>query len=544
MEIRQRPRIDFPVPATPYSPIPMLKTPCEENLSRCPSPAASVAGPWVLVTTILGSSLAFIDGTVVTVALPVIQTAFRSTLAQLQWIVESYSLLLAALILLGGSLGDRFGRRRVFVTGIIVFAFSSLWCGLAANVHHLITARAVQGIGAALLVPGSLAIISASFSDKDRGRAIGTWSGFTSITAAIGPVLGGWLVEHASWRWAFFVNLPLAAATVAFALLKVPESRSRSASFLDWPGAALATCGLGAVVFGLIEVPGRGWGNPAVFGSCLGGLVLLLLFGFWESRSPSPMVPLSLFRSGDFGGANALTLFLYTALAGAFFFIPFNLIQVQGYSPTGAGASLVPFILIMFLLSRWAGGLVARYGPRPPLIAGPFISAAGFVLFAVPGIGGSYWTTFFPASCVLGFGMAVTVAPLTTTVMASAGEDKAGVASGINNGVSRVGGVLAIAVFGVVLAQGFGAHLDRALKDAGVSEGVREAVEEQKSKLADIAVPKGTEKGEAARVRQAIGRSYVAGFRRVMGVCAALAAVSAICSWWMIGRSRNGRKSE
>jgi EmrB/QacA subfamily drug resistance transporter len=498
----------------------------------------------VLLTTILGSSLAFIDGTVVTVALPVIQTAFRSTLAQLQWIVESYSLLLAALLLLGGSLGDRFGRRRVFVAGIIVFALASLWCGLAANVHHLIMARAVQGIGAALLVPGSLAIISASFSEKDRGRAIGTWSGFTSITAAIGPVLGGWLVEHASWRWVFFVNLPLAAATVALALAKVPESRSRSASSLDWPGASLATGGLGALVFGLIEVPGRGWGNPAVSGPCLGGLLLLLLFVFWESRSPSPMVPLSLFHSGDFGGANALTLFLYTALAGALFFIPFNLIQVQGYSPTGAGASLVPFILIMFLLSRWAGGLVARYGPRPPLIAGPLISTAGFALFAVPGIGGSYWTTFFPASCVLGFGMAVTVAPLTTTVMASAGSDMAGVASGINNGVSRVGGVLAIAVFGVVLAQGFGAHLDRALKQAAVSEGVREAVEEQKSKLADIAVPKGTERSEAARVRQAVERSYVAGFRRVMGVCAVLAAASAVCSWWMIGRTRGGRKRE
>ena len=515
----------------------MVKNPCEEGMAIRPqaAPLGSANGSWILVTTILGSSIAFVDGTVVAVALPVLQNAFQATVAQVQWIVESYALLLAALLLLGGSLGDRLGRRRVYVIGIGIFAVASAWCGLSTDIHQLIVARAIQGIGGALLIPGSLAIISASFNEEDRGRAIGTWSGFTAITAALGPALGGWLVEHLSWRWAFFINLPLAVVVIGLATLRVPESRNEeTGTVLDWPGALLTTLSLGLLVFGLIESSSRGWNHPAVFGTGLAGLVLLALFVIWEGHSEAPMIPLALFRSSDFSGANAVTFFLYTALGGALFFVPFNLIQVQGYSPTAAGASLLPFILIMFFLSRWTGGLVHRYGSRLPLVVGPTIAALGFALFALPNVGGSYWDTFFPAACALGLGMAVSVAPLTTTVMGAAGKDKAGVASGINNAVSRVGGLLAVALFGIILAHVFSLQLDDKLSRLDVDHGVRQSISEQKTRLAAITIPSGTPPQVAARIRQGIAESYVHGFRWVMATSAFLSVLSALSSWLVI----------
>jgi EmrB/QacA subfamily drug resistance transporter len=498
-------------------------------------------GRWVLAATILASSMAFIDGTVVNVALPFLQTSLNATAIGLQWVIEAYSLFLSALLLVGGSLGDRYGRRLIFNIGVVVFALASAACGLAANIEQLIAARAVQGIGGALLVPGSLALISSSFNEKERGKAIGTWSGFSAITTAIGPVMGGWLVENVSWRAVFFLNLPLAIAVLVISIWHVPETREEDNGRLDWHGAALATVGLGGLVFGLLESPRLGFGNPLVILGLVGGVVFLVIFVIHEARAKNPMVPLRLFRSPDFAGTNLLTLLLYAALGGMMFFFTLNLIQVQGYSATAAGASLLPFVVLLFTLSRWSGGLIERWGARLPLIVGPVIAAIGFALFALPGVNRNYWTSFFPAVIVVGFGMSITIAPLTTTVMGSVSEEQAGIASGINNAVSRTAGLLAIAVFGVVISLGFSNRLEVRLKELTLDEQVKRSVYEQRVKLAGLQIPEGSDAATQAQIKQAVADSFVFGFRLIMWISAALALASALSSWLMIGKSRPAR---
>lgn len=483
--------------------------------------------------------MAFIDGTVVNVALPFLQTSLNATAIGIQWVVEAYSLFLSALLLVGGSLGDRYGRRWIFNIGVVVFALASAACGLAANIEQLIAARAVQGIGGALLVPGSLALISSSFNEEERGRAIGTWSGFSAMTTAIGPVLGGWLVEHVSWRAAFFVNVPLAIAVLVISVWHVPESREEGPHGpLDWTGATLATLGLGALVYGLIESPRLGFSNWLVSATLAGGALCLLLFVVNEARAKDPMVPLRLFRSKDFAGTNLLTLLLYAALSGMFFFFALNLIQVQGYSATAAGAALLPLVVIMFSLSRWSGGLVNRFGAHLPLMAGPAIAAAGFAMFAWPAVSPNYWKSFFPAMIVLGFGMAITVAPLTTTVMGSVTEEQAGVASGINNAVSRTAGLLAIAVFGVVILHAFSFDLGRRLNDFGFDAELKNAVYEQRVKLAGLEIPNNIDPATREILKQTVAGSFVFGFRLIMLLSAALALASAFFAWLLIGKSR------
>ena len=494
-------------------------------------------GTWVLVATILGSSMAFIDGTVVNVALPVLQIELHATATEVQWVVEAYSLFLAALILVGGSLGDHFGRRRMYALGIVLFTLASVGCGLAPTVTVLIVARAFQGVGGALLVPGSLAIISASFDTQHRGRAIGTWSGFTAITSAIGPVLGGLLVQYASWRWVFFINVPLAVIVLLVLFWRVPESRNEALgehARLDWLGAFLATLGLGGIVFGLIESNDLGFSNGLVLLSLAVGIVALLAFLLVEARSQSPMLPLTLFRSRTFSGANVLTFLLYAALGASLFFLPFNLIRVQGYSPTEAGAANLPLILLMFFLSRWSGGLVTRYGAKLPLIIGPLIAALGFALFALPDIGGSYWTTYFPAVVVLGIGMSVSVAPLTTAVMGSVDQQYVGTASGVNNAVSRTAGLIAIAVFGIIVLAVFSSSLASHLTAVSVPAGIHQSIIEQQDKLVGIEIPAGVSAATHTAVQRAIAESFITSFRVIMLLSSALAVCSSLSSLLLI----------
>jgi EmrB/QacA subfamily drug resistance transporter len=504
-----------------------LRPPCDEAaiLTSASAPSSCRAGRWILAATILGSSLAFIDGTVVNVALPALQAGLGATGTDVQWVVEAYALFLAALLLVGGSLGDVYGRRNTFVAGVVLFASASAWCGLAPSIHHLIAGRALQGIGGALLIPGSLALISASFPTEERGRAIGTWSGFTAITAAGGPVLGGWLVQHTSWRWVFFLNLPLATAVVVIALLRVPESRNQQGPRrLDWPGATLATLGLGGVTFALID--STNGGRAAVIAGIV-GIAMLLAFLRVEVRSAFPMLPLDLFRARNFTGANMLTFFLYAALGGVLFFLPLDLIQVQRYSPTQAGGALLPLILLIFLLSRWSGGLVQKYGARLPLIVGPAIAALGFALLARPGIGGSYWTTFFPAVVVLGIGMAVSVAPLTTVVMNSVSQDRAGSASGVNNAVSRVASLLALAVFGVTFAATFNRSLAHRLAHSALTSAMQAQIYAQRAKFAAIAT-------HSKVGRALIDAAFVDAYRVVLWIAVALSLAAAVCAALML----------
>lgn len=515
--------------------------PCDKAIVAAAPQGPSCAKntePWILAATILASSMAFVDGTVVNVALPALQRSLGATLGTGQWIVEAYELALAALLLVGGAAGDRFGRRRVFALGVIVFIIASVVCGLSNRVEMLIVARGVQGIGGALLVPGSLALLSASFDERRRGRAIGTWSGFSAITTAFGPVLGGFLIDHGSWRYAFFLNVPVALVVLVLTFRFVPESRSESAgNRLDWAGAALAAIALGGLVYALIEAQTVGWSDREVLTALALGLSALPAFIWVELRQSTPMLPLRLFRSREFAGANLLTLLLYAGLGGSLFFLPLNLIQVQGYSTAAAGAALLPLVLLMFALSRWAGGLVQRYGAKLPLVIGPAVAACGFALFAIPDTGDSYWVSFFPAALVLGFGMTLTVAPLTTTVMQAVTPDAVGIASGVNNAVASVAGLLAIAGFGTLMSSTFAIDLDRHLSVAHLPPAITATVLAQRAKLAAIEPPMNASADNRTVIRRAVGEAFVLGFRQVMLIAASLALASAGTAWLMIGGS-------
>ncbi|SDP94039.1 drug resistance transporter, EmrB/QacA subfamily [Actinopolyspora xinjiangensis] len=432
-----------------------------------PVPLHSARGRRIILATMLGSGVAFLDGSVVNVALPAIGRDLGGTFALLQWVLDAYLLTLSALLLLGGALGDRYGRRRIFTAGLVLFTLASLGCGIARGGAELIAARLVQGVGGALLVPGSLALINASVRPEDRGKAVGTWAGLTGVASAVGPFVGGWLVDTASWRWVFFINLPVAALALAVTLRHVPESNDPTISGPpDTTGAAAVTLGLAGAVYALIETPAHGW-NAVTVAAALVGIVGLACFPRIEAKQRAPLLPLSLFRSRQFVGANLTTFTVYGALSTALFLLSLQLQQTLGYSAMATGLATLPITVIMLLLSSRMGALAQRIGPRWPMTIGPVVCACGLVLMTRVTPGASYTTGVLPGVLVFGIGLSITVAPLTSAVLASVGSERGGVASGVNNAVSRVAGLLAVAVLpplaglsgtatGQPLGQGYG----------------------------------------------------------------------------------------
>lgn len=482
-----------------------------------------------------------IDGTALSVGLPIIQKDLAVTLSAVVWVVNVYSLALAALMLIGGSAGDTYGRRRIFVIGVTLFTAASVLCGVASNAPQLIAARAIQGIGGALLVPANLAIIGAVFDERERGKAIGTWAAFATVTGALGPVLGGWLIDTISWRAIFFLNVPIALITLFVTWRHMPETRnSHATAKLDWPGAVLSTLALAALTLGLTGAGSVGWKHPLVVGALVVACLLFSAFVRAESRSSNPMVPLTLFASRNFTGANLLTLFLYAALAGVFFLLPFNLIQVQGFTAATTGAVFLPVTIIIAGLSRWSGRLQDRIGARWPLISGPFVTAIGFALLARSGVGGSYWTDFFPPMVLIGLGMALTISPLTTTVMNAVQEQQSGVASGINNSVEEVASLLAVAVFGTaavaIFQQTLAAHLD--LAGLLPSSDVARAIGTIGRSLTAGPIPTDLQAAERTQVETLVTAAFIQSFRVLMLVAAGIALVSAMFAAITIDRSR------
>jgi EmrB/QacA subfamily drug resistance transporter len=476
----------------------------------------SFAPAWALAAAIVGSSMTFIDGTAVNVALPILQRDFGASAADVAWVIEGYALFLSALMLVGGSLGDRVGRRRIYAIGIGLFALASIACGFAPNVRVLIVARCVQGLAGALATPGSLALISAAYAGEARGRAIGTWSGISAAMSALGPVLGGWLVQAGSWRAVFYINVPLALIVLALLRLRVDETRDPSASHqVDVAGATLATSGLGALIYGLIRLQSGVFDSLGFITASI-GVVVLAAFVAVERRTANPMIRIDLFASRAFTTANVYTFLLYGALGGSLYFVPFDLINVQGYTPSAAGAALLPFVAIVFATSRYSGGLAARVGARLPLAVGGIFAAAGFAIFAAAGVGHSYWTTFFPGAVVLGLGGAAFVAPLTTTVMEAVDVTHAGVASGINNAISRAAGLVAIAALGIVLADTFEASLERGLARVRVAPATLASVRAGRAYVVTGRVPPAVSNVDRDRVGAAIRAAFANGFRTAM----------------------------
>jgi len=489
---------------------------------------------WVLICAVLASTMAFVDESVVNIALPRMEADLDTTLSAMQWVINAYTLCMSALLLIGGAAGDRFGRRRIFMIGVSVFTLASIACGLAPNPAALITARALQGVGAAFLIPCGLALISAVYDESERGAAIGVWSGASAIAAGAGPIIGGWIVDHLSWRAIFLINPILSVPTLWIAVRYLAESReAENRTSLDWPGALSVFLGLGAIVYGLIAAAAHGWGDATVSGTIVAGTALLLVFLWIERKSNAPMVPLGLFGSRQFSGVNLLTLLLYGALAGSFFFVPFLIIQVHGYSAAAAGAIFVPFAVILGALSKWSGRLMDRFGARWPLIIGPTIAGIALLLFAILSADGRYFSFIVPM-VVLAFGMAITIAPLTTTVLNAVQQDQSGVASGINNAAASVAGLLVIAIMGTVALRVLNLEIDAHLRQAQPTPEVRREVDAARG---GFVVPRGSQEMSAAERMslEQISRSSLAGtIHLVLLVMAALAFAGASVAVLMI----------
>ena len=460
---------------------------------------------WTVIATILGSTVVFLDATVVNVALPALSDDLGAGLADQQWVVEAYLLALVALLLVGGSLGDQFGRRRIFILGLGLFGVTSILCAISPSTEILIGARALQGLAGALLVPGSLAILAATFEGEERGRAVGTWTAWTGIATVVGPVAGGALIEAISWRAIFWVNVPLVVVTMLLAQRSVRESVNPDADrHIDWVGILFSAVGLGAPVFALIQQPTHGWSDPMVYGPLIGGIAVFGIFVLWESRYRHAMLDLSLFKVRNFSITNIETLVVYAGLIGAFFFVTLFLQQTAGYTPIEAGLATTPVSVILFVLSPRFGKISTGIGPRLPMSIGPIVGGIGLLLLMRVGSDPNYVTEVLPAILVFGLGLSATVAPLTATALNSVPENQVGIASGINNGVSRVAGLLAIAVLGALIAGSFSSTIDDNLSGAQLSPRAQAAVSKAKDKALGAADTGGLPANEAATVDSAV----------------------------------------
>ena len=492
---------------------------------------------WTLISTILASSMVFIDFSALNVALPAIQSDLNISGKSLLWIINAYSIFLSSLLLIGGSLGDIYGRKKIFIIGIILFSISSFLCGISTGRLMLILSRASQGIGGALMVPESLAIIAAVIPQERRGKAYGTWSTFSALTTIIGPVLGGWLAGLGLWRIIFFINIPLAIITVIVLIVKVPENRDESAGKIDFTGAVLATLGLAGITYGFLEASDNGFGNLKIIAALILGLSSLVAFILVEKRSSHPMMPLSLFRSKTFSGVNALTLFMYAALSAALFFFPLNLIQVQGYPEEKAGLAILPFAILISGISRFSGKFSDKFGARKPLIIGPLIAGTGLFLLTFKGITtgpSEYWATYFPGIVLLGIGMGIVVAPLTAAVMASVGERHSGIASGVNNTVARTAGLLAVAVLGTFMIISFKHNLKQNIFDLKISNDKKVELIQNSNKLAETEPPRGLSESERSLISLDIKKSFVTSFDLVIVISVILSWLSSIVAYFTI----------
>lgn len=490
----------------------------------------SVAGKWVMVSAILATAMAFIDSTALNVVLPSLQKSLQATGADLFWILNAYLLMLASLILIGGSMGDKLGRKKVFMAGIFIFICGSAACGFAPGVLYLIIFRMIQGVGGALMIPGSLSLISSSINEKERGKAIGTWSAFTTVVTMGGPILGGALADAGLWRYIFFINVPIGAAALIMLWLKVDESKDNAPdTSLDFPGAIAIAFGLALVTFGFLRMPAVGFNNWQVYLSLGAGVLLLITFVVIEAKSKHPMMPLQLFANATFSGANLLTFFLYAGLGAGMLFLSLNLVQVQGYSQLQSGLTFLPFTVIMITIARFAGALADKHGPRLLLIVGPATAGLGLLIlsFVKQTTGpGDYWTTFLPGVIVFGLGMSFTVAPLTAAVMGSVSDQFSGTASGVNNAVTRIANVFTNAIFGALAVLFFAGALQGQMKNINLNAKQKQEVLAQAADLGNAKVPEGLTDGKT--IEQAYHDSFIKAYASIMRISAGLGFLGAL----------------
>lgn len=492
----------------------------------------SAEGKWIMGSAILASAMAFIDGTALNVVLPALQKSLNATGADLFWLLNAYLLMLASLILVGGSLGDKIGRKKIFMLGIFIFILGSAACGFAPTVFLLIIFRIIQGIGGALMIPGSLSLISSSINENERGKAIGTWSAITTVVTMGGPILGGTLADAGLWRYIFFINIPIGIVALIILAFKVKESRDDDADkTVDIAGAISIALSLALLTFGFLRIPAVGFKSPQVYLTLFGGIILLVVFLIIERKSKHPMMPLYLFSNPVFTGVNLLTFFLYAGLGAGMLFLSLNLVQAQGYSQLQSGLTFLPFTVLMITIARFAGALADKYGPRLLLIIGPATAGMGLLLlsFVKQTAGPSeYWTSFFPGIIVFGLGMSLTVAPLTATVMTSVSNHLSGTASGVNNALTRISNVFANAIFGALAVLLFAGALQDQLQSIPIDSSVKQSVVSEAANLGNAKVPKDVDPQYKKAVSNSYRESFIHAYSGIMKISAGLGFLGAL----------------